>query len=197
MIDKSNAIMEGMVSQVLNRKRDAEPKTKAKASVPAEAPRTNGDAPKGWTEAPTPLTTPEGDLRPLQAVPLEVVGSVTATREAILAHLTAMEAEISHIRFTLELLLQPLKVPVTATVTGIEEARKQAEAEADQRAFDRKLKEQAEAAAAATFTAPPITAPEADGWVCPEHGTSKWKTSPKGRQFLVCAQECGEFERAR
>jgi hypothetical protein len=179
MPDKTSSVLERMTADVVNRKRKV-------ASVPAEAPRTAQDARNGQsgTEAPP--------VDPVVAVGLEVTGNIAQSRELLLGYLAEIEAAVSHARFTLDLLFQPLRLPTDlgqATPESIEALRKQAEAEADRRFAERQA-ELAAKAQAATYQ------PEPDAWVCPEHGKSTWKTSPKGRRYLACP-DCDEFERAR
>jgi hypothetical protein len=192
MADKTSAVLDSMVADVVNRKR---------------APRTPQEPANGASGTQTPPPGRNGQAAP------ELGGSVAQAQAALLDYLATMEAhidglkhEVSNFRFAVDLMLSPIRLPEVITPESIEEARKKAEAEADQRSFERSMKAKEEAAQTATFSAPE-PAPESnktgapsepDGWVCPDHAKSSWKTSPKGRQYLACpVKDCGEFERQR
>jgi len=165
MPDKTSPILDQFVADVVNRKRK-----------PAEAPKTPQDARNGLDGTETPGAV--------------VSGSVAGSRDALLDYLTQIEESVRHARYVLELLFSPLRLPEQVTPESVETARRKAEAEADQRAFERQQKELAEKAQVAAY--------EPDLWICPEHGKSVRRKSPKGREFLACSVEgCGEFERVR
>lgn len=196
MVDKTSAVLDSMVADVVNRK----PRS-----------RTAQDETKGAQGTQTPPDGSNGQAGP------ELGGSVAQMQAAIAEHtvrigvlVQAIQKELSDLAYASDLLLSPLP-PAGPKELPLEEARKKAEAEADQRAKAREIEKQAEfetiqaakaeAAKAATFTDKPEAssqAPESDAWTCPDHGKSAWKTSPKGRQYLACPVEgCGEFERQR
>lgn len=138
------------------------------------------------------------DLRRQAALLLDVADGI----DVILGKSTAVADNAAKVAATEKVLQEREADRRAADRVAAEAGDKRAAQRVDEsEAFDARLASLSAQAQAATFSAAALDADDEDGddgWLCPLHGSEdvRTRTSPKGREYAVCAvPNCKEFER--